>query len=100
MVSSLNHHISILRLRVHSLYIQHLTEGTLPEELPADPQWCSPVLQRTRWYDLFSIEDRKEAVRGIWGLFSYLMRRPTVDSTGETIKKPKDVVMKDVACIR
>ena len=74
MVSSLNHHVSLLKLRVHPLYLQYLTEGELPENMPVDMDWCSPKLQRTRWFDLFNVDDRTEAMRGIWGVFSYLMR--------------------------
>lgn len=85
MVSSLNHHISVLKLRVHPLYLRYLTEGILPESTPSDPTWCSPQLHRTRWYDLFSIEDRTEAMRGLWGIMAYLMR---------TQEKP-DVAMKE-----
>lgn len=75
MVSSLNHHISVLRLRVHPAYLDYLTEGVLPGEPPIDPDWCSPKLQRTRWFDLFNINDRCEAMRGIWGVMSYSMRK-------------------------
>ena len=74
MVSSLNHHISILKLRVHPLYLQYLTEGILPESAPEDGDWCSPKLQRTRWFDLFDVNDRNEAMRGLWGVLDYLMR--------------------------
>jgi hypothetical protein len=75
MVSSLNHHISVLTLRVHPIYLQHLTEGTLPEEAPSQADWFSPKLQRTRWFDLFNVDDRTEAMRGLWGIISYLMRK-------------------------
>lgn len=74
MVSSLNHHISVLKLRVHPLYLQYLTEGTLPSGPPIDVDWCSPKLHRTRWFDLFDVNDRNEAMRGIWGIMNYLMR--------------------------
>ena len=30
---------------------------------------------RSRWYDLFSAEDRVEAMRGIWAVLGLLMRR-------------------------
>lgn len=73
MVSSLNHHISVLKLRVHPDYLRFLAEGTFPQD-PADLDWCSPKLQRTRWFDLFDIDDRTEAMRGIWGIMNYLMR--------------------------
>jgi hypothetical protein len=75
MVSSLNHHISVLCLRVHPLYLQHLTEGTFDDDAPLDTDWFSPKLQRTRWFDLFDANDRTEAMRGIWGIMSYLMRK-------------------------
>ncbi|PSN64592.1 hypothetical protein BS50DRAFT_576030 [Corynespora cassiicola Philippines] len=74
MVSSLNHHISVLKLHVHSAYLQFITEGKFPESEPSDPNWCSPTLHRTRWFDLFSIEDRSEAMRGLWGITAYLLR--------------------------
>ena len=74
MVSSLNHHISILKLRVHPLYLQYLSDGTLPESPSLSRDWCSPKLQRTRWYDLFDVGDRTEAMRGLWGVMHYLMR--------------------------
>ncbi|XP_014558564.1 hypothetical protein COCVIDRAFT_36084 [Bipolaris victoriae FI3] len=79
MVSSLNHHISLLRLRIHPAYLELITEGRLPVETPPESDWCSPKLQRTRWFDLFNIEDRAEAMRGVWGIMSYLMR---TDSAG------------------
>jgi hypothetical protein len=75
MVSSLNHHISVLRLRVHPLYLDFLTDGVLPEKITSEVDWCSPKLQRTRWFDLFNVDDRTEAMRGIWGVMSYLMRK-------------------------
>ncbi|KAL5116996.1 hypothetical protein ACEQ8H_005082 [Pleosporales sp. CAS-2024a] len=75
MVSSLNHHISVLRLRVHPLYLDFLTNGVLPAQAPPESDWCSPKLQRTRWFDLFNLDDRTEAMRGIWGVMSYLMRK-------------------------
>ncbi|KAF2807799.1 uncharacterized protein BDZ99DRAFT_420347 [Mytilinidion resinicola] len=82
MVSSLNHHVSILKLRVHPLYVQFLTDGVLPRNLPKDEQWASPVLHRTRWYDFFVVEDRIELMRGLWGIMGYLMRQEeNVDTT-------------------
>jgi hypothetical protein len=84
MVSSLNHHISLLRLRIHPAYVQYITEGTLPKDPPSDTDWCSPKLQRTQWFDLFSIDDRTEAMRGLWGVMSYLMRADTSDTTMDT----------------
>ncbi|PVI00510.1 hypothetical protein DM02DRAFT_655372 [Periconia macrospinosa] len=74
MISSLNHHISVIKLRVHRLYIEFITTGAIPEDTPSEQDWRSPQLQRTRWFNLFEVEDRKEAMRGIWGIMSYLVR--------------------------
>lgn len=82
MISSLNHHISVLKLRIHPAYLDYITEGKLPDQAPLDSDWCSPKLQRTRWFDLFDVEDRTEAMRGIWGVMSYLMRADTNDHDG------------------
>jgi hypothetical protein len=78
MVSSLNHHISLLKLHVHSAYLEYITHGKLPESEPSDPNWCSPKLERTQWFNLFSVEDRAEAMRGLWGVMSYLLRAKDV----------------------
>lgn len=73
LVSSLNHHISVLKLRIHALYLDYVANGVLPNSTHAE-DWSSPTLQRTRWYDLFVAEDRAEAARGIWGVMAYLAR--------------------------
>lgn len=79
MISSINHHISILHLRVHPRYLEWLageqdkpaTENTQPHSQP----WHKLELRRTKWFDLLKAEDRVEALDGIWGLFGWLMRR-------------------------
>lgn len=74
MVSSLNHHVSILKLTVHDTYVEYLQSETLPDPLPADKDWCSPRLQRTQWYDLLDVDQRVEAFRALWGVIAYLAR--------------------------
>ena len=75
LISSIFHHISILKLEVHPLYIEFMLTGEKPspDSLP-DNSWCRPKMSRSRWYSLLSAEDRVEAYRGIWGVFAYLMR--------------------------
>ena len=70
----MNHHISILKLRVHAAYIGYLTNGQWPDHIPEDEAWNEPLLQRSPWYDLFDKEQRVEAMRGIWGAMTYQMR--------------------------
>ena len=81
--SALNHHISIVHLRVHRLYIRHLAchrrEGK-PED--SKQPWCKLEARRTRWYDLFSVGDRVEAMRGIWAVMGFLMKREEDEEQG------------------
>lgn len=81
MVSSLNHHISILKMTVHGAYIEYLQSETLPNPTPDDKDWCSPKLQRTQWFDLLNVDQRVEAFRALWGVTAYLTRE--IDSSTE-----------------
>ncbi|KAI7604701.1 hypothetical protein KC346_g11352, partial [Hortaea werneckii] len=78
MVSSLNHHVCILKLTVHVAYIDYLVSGELPESRPQEEEWYRPRLQRSQWYDLFAMEQRVAAYRALWGVMSYLTREPVV----------------------
>ena len=37
--------------------------------------WGGLEVWRSRWYDLFLVEDRVEAMRLLWGVMAWLMRR-------------------------
>ncbi|KAL2368319.1 hypothetical protein RJ035_001119 [Blastomyces gilchristii] len=78
MVSSINHHFSIVHLRVHSTYLEWLTssEGSLsdPSKDISDNPWSVLRMRRTRWFDIFNPGDRLESLEGLWALFSWLMR--------------------------
>lgn len=78
MVSSINHHVSIVHLRIHQRYLDVLSAGysTFPPD-SADPNqpWHVLKLQRTRWYDLLDASDRVEALKGVWSLFHYQLRK-------------------------
>ncbi|KAJ5287048.1 hypothetical protein N7478_002734 [Penicillium angulare] len=77
MVTSINHHIAILHLRVHRRYIDILTSGEsdFPEESDnPDQPWHVLKLQRSRWYDLLDAKDRVEGLKGVWSLFHYQQR--------------------------
>ncbi|KAK2811342.1 hypothetical protein FQN50_002219 [Emmonsiellopsis sp. PD_5] len=75
MVSSLNHHFSIVHLRIHHHYLEWLATGNtnFPDD-DSSPPWYGIHIRRTKWFDHFSPSDRVEALDGMWALFSYLMR--------------------------
>lgn len=77
MVSSINHHVAILHLRVHRRYLEILTTGTSGAPAGTDSTgqgWEELKLRRTRWYDLLDGPERLEAFQGVWSIFHYLMR--------------------------
>ncbi|PGH08886.1 hypothetical protein GX51_00943 [Blastomyces parvus] len=78
MVSSINHHFSIVHLRVHSTYLEWLTasKGNIsdPSSDSTDNPWHVLRMRRTRWFDLFKPSDRLEGLEGLWAIFSWLMR--------------------------
>ncbi|RDL32508.1 Uncharacterized protein BP5553_08964 [Venustampulla echinocandica] len=68
LVSSLNHHVSIVRVRVPDKLLSVLggeDEGQ---------GWGRLVMWRSKWYDLFLAEERVEAMQLVWGMIAYLMR--------------------------
>ena len=43
-------------------------------------------MQRSEWFDLFDMEQRLEAFRGLWGVMAYLTR----NSQSAVKKEPQD----------
>jgi hypothetical protein len=78
MLSSINHHVAILHLRIHRRYLDLLTTGesdfTAETDTPDQP-WQVLKLRRTKWYDLFDAQERLEVFQGVWTMFHYLLRK-------------------------
>ncbi|KAB8231723.1 uncharacterized protein BDW43DRAFT_281429 [Aspergillus alliaceus] len=78
MLSSINHHLAILHLRVHRRYLDIVTLGDSefpPNSDSTGQPWHVLHLRRTKWYDLFDAEERLEVFKGIWTIFHHLLRR-------------------------
>ncbi|KAF2997505.1 hypothetical protein E8E14_000316 [Neopestalotiopsis sp. 37M] len=81
-ISSLFHHISIVRVRV-PLRILDILAGTPDEEeqhegqkaADQDKSWGELQVWRSKWFDLFLAEDRLEALRLLWGMNAWMMRK-------------------------
>lgn len=75
--SSVNHHISILHLRVHDKYVEHLPDQCRRDSkiILSEQPWYKLELRRSRWFDILVPEDRIEAMRGLWAVMGWLMRR-------------------------
>lgn len=92
MISSIFHHISILKLEVHPVYIEYTLSGQKPPFKHPDKSWYRPVLSRTRWFDMLAPEDRLEAFRGIWGVMSYLMRSDSMAPRPQTQRQQSEAL--------
>ncbi|ROW07422.1 hypothetical protein VMCG_03687 [Cytospora schulzeri] len=77
-ISSLFHHVSILRVRVPDR-LQQVLAGA-PDQNGRD--WGRLEVWRTKWYDFFVPEDRAEAMKVAWGVMAYAMRKVD-DGSGE-----------------
>jgi hypothetical protein len=97
LLSALNHHVSLVRARVPLRLLDELGGETETAAAAADGPaggWGEFRFYRSRWYDLFLVEERIEAMTAIWGMMSWLMRDPgvrwgAVEGGGETV--PMDV---------
>lgn len=69
-MSSLIHHISILRVKVPHRLLEVL------DGAPDDGQrsWGKLEVVRSKWFDFFKAEERIMAMRMVWATMSYLMR--------------------------
>ncbi|KAL4875284.1 hypothetical protein BJY04DRAFT_202357 [Aspergillus karnatakaensis] len=77
MLSSINHHLCILHLRIHRRYLDIVTNGSssVPPDSSPDQPWHVLNLRRTRWYDLFDADDRVDVFKGIWTIFHCSLRK-------------------------
>ncbi|CAI4214621.1 unnamed protein product [Parascedosporium putredinis] len=76
-ISSLFHHVSVLRLRVPKRLLEVL-DGADEDTAKS---WGDLVLWRSKWYDFFKEEERIQAVQLLWSLFSYQMRKSDGEDT-------------------
>ncbi|ROV90716.1 hypothetical protein VSDG_08341 [Cytospora chrysosperma] len=77
-ISSLLHHVSMLRIRVPDRLLQVLAGA--PDQHGRD--WGRLEVWRTKWYDFFVPEDRALAMKVAWGVMAYAMRK-VEDGPGE-----------------
>ena len=70
LISSINHHISIVHARIHTKFIDYVSDNG-PQAVDPDASkqpWYGLRTQRSQWFDLFNADDRIQAMRGIWAI--------------------------------
>ncbi|KAH8174857.1 hypothetical protein LIA77_06276 [Sarocladium implicatum] len=80
-VSSLFHHVSIMRVRVPQRLLDVL-DGESEQGNGQQRSWGKVPAWRSPWFDLFSVEDRTEAMRVLWAVMTWQMRK--VDDDQDT----------------
>ncbi len=76
MMSAANHHVCIVKLSVHENYLEWLETGKVKQQKASTSERQDRILymSRSRWFDLFDIEQRKELLTGVWRLLSWINR--------------------------
>ncbi|KAF6834806.1 hypothetical protein CPLU01_04701 [Colletotrichum plurivorum] len=82
-ISSLFHHISVMRVRVPDRLLEVLAGA---DEGDARRSWAQVEARRTPWFDFFVLQDRLNAMRLIWSLMSWLMRKQEEKTSEEDVK--------------
>ncbi|KXH60479.1 hypothetical protein CNYM01_08822 [Colletotrichum nymphaeae SA-01] len=96
-ISSLFHHISVLRVRVPERLLEVL-EGAAEQAGGDDDvrrSWGQVEARRSPWYDFFVLEERLEAMKLVWSLMGWLMRKPEEEEAVAVKKTEEDVKMVD-----
>ncbi|OTB12516.1 hypothetical protein K445DRAFT_76980 [Daldinia sp. EC12] len=95
-LSSLFHHLCVIRVRVPNRLLEVFAgapdayvKTETGEKLKS---WGKLEVWRSKWYDLFVVEERLEAMRLLWGMMGWVMR--TEDESGGA-KADEDVTMKN-----
>jgi hypothetical protein len=81
-LSSLFHHVSILRVRVPDRLLEVL-EGAEDDAGSTTHSWRKLEVRRSPWYDLFLIDQRVEAMQLVWGMMAWTMRQTESEAKGE-----------------
>ncbi|KAM0322427.1 hypothetical protein ACHAQA_009494 [Verticillium albo-atrum] len=78
-VSCLFHHVSILRVRVPDRLLDVL--GGASDE-GQTRSWGELEVRRSKWHDLFIVEQRVAAMELVWGVMAWMMRAPDAEQKG------------------
>ncbi|KAI0836157.1 hypothetical protein F5Y06DRAFT_274354 [Hypoxylon sp. FL0890] len=98
-LSSLFHHFSVIRVRVPSKLLEVLggeadsvveTAAEGEKQTQKQRSWGKLEIWRSKWFDLFVVEERLEAMRLLWGMMGWVMRKEDDEH-----KEGEDVQMKN-----
>lgn len=105
LVSSLNHHVCIVRARVPDGLLaalggeraegakgaERVEGGSGIEVEGGGEEWERVEIRRSKWYDLYQSSERVEAMGVIWGMMAWLMRSTEEPEPEEVEEEMRDV---------
>jgi hypothetical protein len=71
-VSCVNHHVALMSMKISKRYIDWLEMGEAETKEAGEEDVLK--VKKSKWYDLFDVEQRKEFLVGVWGVTSWLCR--------------------------
>ncbi|KAL2115037.1 hypothetical protein VTJ04DRAFT_10700 [Mycothermus thermophilus] len=83
-VSSLFHHVSVVRVRVPDRLLKVLAGETEDGVDGTDPKhWGGLKVWRSRWFDFFKAEERVKAFETVWCMMNWMMRKMEEEEKGD-----------------
>ena len=88
-IGSVNHHVCLTRMRVSRRYLRWIEKGVIDEKNEGGTEEDEDVvkIQRSPWFDLFDVEQRKEFLVGLWRVMCWLNRNEVSELEVEKMEK-------------
>lgn len=90
-VSTVLHHVSIVRMRVPDRLLAVLSGEA--EDSGAGRSWGRLEVWRSPWFDFFKVDERVRAMQVVWSMMAWMMREQVKDGEGEKGRSQGDVKM-------
>ena len=90
-VSTVLHHVSIVRMRVPDRLLAVLSGEA--EDSGAGRSWGRLEVWRSPWFDFFKVDERVRAMQVVWSMMAWMMRGQVKDGEGEKGQSQGDVKM-------
>lgn len=88
MVTSVNHHVALVKMKVHPDYLAWLETGRfVPNDETSDMKRNVLYVSRSTWFDMFSVEARKEFLVALWRTFCWINRDHIPQAEYERIRQ-------------
>ncbi|KAL1844096.1 hypothetical protein VTJ49DRAFT_4948 [Mycothermus thermophilus] len=81
-VSTVLHHVSIVRVRVPDRLLAVLA-GEVEDDGSRPRSWGKLEVWRSKWFDFFKVEDRVKALELVWCMLGWMMRAAPPEEKGE-----------------